>query len=155
MHRAGEGTGRASLSLSFSLFFSKFLSNLNRMNSNVPVFTAQQTKAALECRAVVMPPRSPSAGVCAGVAIINGLLVAHLGPHGVTRGPSRLNGLPLCHCLLISVYSLEDIDCITISHHVHGPRNLFAAQSLLAFVMGTKGGLLEAGHKRQTQCMDF
>lgn len=35
------------------------------------------------------------------------------------------------------------------------PWNLFDTQSLLAFVTGTKGGLLEGGHKRQTQCMDF
>lgn len=35
------------------------------------------------------------------------------------------------------------------------PWTSLSTQSLLAFVMGTKGDLLEAGHKRQTQCMDL
>lgn len=63
-HRAWEGAGKASLSFSLSFFlcFSKFLSNLNRTNSNVPVFTAGQTKAALEPSDVVMPPHSPQPG---------------------------------------------------------------------------------------------
>lgn len=84
----------------------------------MPVFTAGQTKAALEPGDVVMPPHSPSAGVCAGAALVNSLLVAHLSPRGVSRRLSQLNGPPLYHCLLISVHSLENIDCITISHHV-------------------------------------
>lgn len=121
----------------------------------MPVFTAQQTKAALELSNVVMPSRSRSAGLSAGATAINSLLVAHRGPRGVTRGLSHLNGLPLWHCLLISVYSLEDIDCITISHHIQKPLKLICHTEFMAFVMGTKGGLLETGHKRQTQCMDF
>lgn len=108
----------------------------------MPVFTARKTKAALEPSDVVMPPRSPSAGLCAGAATINSLLVARCGPRGVTRGLSHLNGLPLCHCLLISVYSLEDIDCITISHHIQKPLKLICHTEFIGLCDRDKGRLV-------------
>ena len=141
-HAQGLAGSWKGVSLSFFHFFSKFLSNLNRTNANVPVFTARQTKAALELGDVVTPPHATSAGVCAGAATINSLLVAHLSPHGVTRGLSPLNRLPLCHCLLISVYSLEDIDCITISHHVQQSLELISHTEFIGLCGGDKGRLV-------------
>lgn len=107
----------------------------------MPVFTAAQTKAALEPSNVVMPPAPPRPAPCWGCHI-NGLLVAHLGPRGVTRGLSRLNGLSLCHCLPISVHRLQDIDCITISHNVQQALKLICHTEFIGLCDGDKGRLV-------------
>lgn len=78
----------------------------------------------------------------AGATLINSLLVAHLGPRGVTGGFYPLNGLPLCHCLLTSVYSLEDIDCITISHHAPQSLKLTCHTELIGLCERDKGRLV-------------
>lgn len=84
----------------------------------------------------------PLAQLRAGAAIINALLVAHLGPRGVTRGLSRLNGLSLCHCLPLSVHRLRDIDCITISHNVQQALKLICHTEFIGLCDGDKGRLV-------------
>lgn len=74
MHRAGQ--------LFSIIFFSQFLSNLNRTNSNVPVFTASQTKAALEPSDAVMPPTPPLPGSELGLLSSIASLLATSAPGG-------------------------------------------------------------------------
>ena len=148
VHAQGRGGGWESLSLSFlKIFFSEFLSNLNRTNSNVPVFTAGQTKAAFEPSDVVMPPTPPRPGSELGWPSSIVALLPISAPGRGTRGLSHLNGLPLCHCLLVSAYSLKDIDCVTISHHVQKSLKLICHTELIGLCDGDKGRLV--GHRTQ------
>lgn len=87
VHACGQGGGWEGLPLSFSkIFSSEFLSNLNRTNCNVPVFTARQTKAAFEPSDVVMPPTPPRPGSELGWPSSIAALLPVLAPGGGEPG---------------------------------------------------------------------
>lgn len=96
-------------------------------------------------------------------------------PHSFQPGPlfSIASLLPISAPVGLpggSLYSMDSLSAIVSQYQFmvsriqtarqlvimsSSPWTSLSTQSLLAFVMGTKGDLLEAGHKRQTQCMDL
>lgn len=156
VHACGRGGGWEGLPLSFSkIFSSEFLSNLNRTNSNVPVFTARQTKAAFEPSDVVMPPTPPRPGSELGWPSSIAALLPVLAAGGGNQGLSHLNGLPLCHCLLISAYGLEDIDCVTISHHAQKSLKLICHTELIGLCDGDKARLVGPRTQKENTMYGF
>lgn len=84
----------------------------------------------------------PLSQFSAGATVLNSPFVTHLSPRRVTRGLSALNGLPLCHCLPISVHGLKDINCLAISHNVQQPLNLTFHAEFIGLCDGDKGRLV-------------